>query len=566
MWTFALACIGAPAVVVVALYATRSRWMARLGALPPPRYGVRVRRNLPVPMADGAVLLADLYAPRAAGRFPTILIRSPWGRGWERPPFSLVYAYTAGRFAERGFQVLVQSVRERPAETAQHPANEAADGRATLAWIGAQPWFDGRLGWWGASYLGHVIWAAAPDAPPFLRAIMPITTSSRWRSFFYEGRLLALDRLLTVGFVTSLAGLPPLRAIAAAGRQRQAVAAAAHHLPVGAADVPLLGAPSPALRELLRHPDSADPYWRPVDHSERVGQVRAAAYLVAGWHDFFLRDALADYARLRAAGARPYLTIGPWSHVDQELSGFALREGLAWFDQALGQRPAPADDRPVRLLIMGVNEWRALPDWPPPAGERTFFLHPGGRLDPAPPVGPRDAASFRYDPADPPPALGGQLMTGSPGSVDNAPLEARSDVLSYTTAPLEADLEVIGEVRAELFCAFSAAQADIVARLCAVGADGVARNICDGAVRVANASAGTPGDGALLAQIALGPTAYRFQKGERVRLLVMGALHPRWARNLGVAEPDATATPAGVVEQTIFQNGDWPSALVLPVQ
>jgi predicted acyl esterase len=171
----------------LAAWGARRRWLGRLLDLPPARYGVDVERNLAVPMADGVVLRADHYWPRAAGAFPTILIRTPYGRGWDAPQMGLFSLFVAARFAERGYHVVVQTVRGRfdSGGGFDPRADDRADGRDTMAWIAAQPWFDGTLGMWGNSYLGYVQWAVAAEAPPLLKALVPSFTSATYYSRIY---------------------------------------------------------------------------------------------------------------------------------------------------------------------------------------------------------------------------------------------------------------------------------------------------------------------------------------------------------------------------------------------
>jgi putative CocE/NonD family hydrolase len=149
------------------------------------------------------------------------------------------------------------------------------------------------------------------------------------------------------------------------------------------------------------------------------------------------------------------------------------------------------------------------------------------------------------------------------GPLDNRPLEARPDVLTYTTAPLAADLEIIGTPRLELYARSSLAHTDFFARLCDVQPDGRSINICDGLLRV-TPGAGGPG-GILRLAWDLWPTAHRFRRGHRLRLQVASGAHPRWSRNPGTGEPPSTATRLLVADQTIYHDPDHPSALVLPV-
>ncbi len=296
-----------------------------------------------------------------------------------------------------------------------------------------------------------------------------------------------------------------------------------------------------------------------------MSRVRAATHLVSGWYDMLLHQLLDDYAQMRAAGQTPHLTIGPWRHLD--LTGVAetLRAGLAWFDVYLKGRRRRLRAKPVRIYLMGANVWREFDDFPPPSRETLLFLDARGKLaidatrvDSAP-------DEYRYDPANPTPSFGGCVYGAHAGSVDNRLLEARADVLTYTTAPLESDVDVIGRVRAELFVQSSLAHADFFARLCDVHPDGRSMNVCDGLIRIEPGVGEMQPDGTRRIVIDMWATAQRFVRGHRMRLQVSSGAHPRWARNLGTGEPLATATRMRIAEQKIFHDRAHPSILILPV-
>lgn len=564
IWLFTL-CLGVPLLAAVALYATRARWLAAAIRLPPARYRVHVARKLAVPMPDGVVLLTDRYSPRAPGPFPTILIRSPWGRGGLQAPLGQASVFVARRFAERGYHVLVQETRPRPATHSHRPTNEGADGRATVAWIATQPWFDGNLGWWGASYLGHIQWAAATDAPAALKALMPITTSARWYDFYYHDGALALERVLNILYTTGRLAQAPLHALPGLlRRQAEAVRAASLHLPLGTVDEVLLGEPDPGVREVIASGDPDAPLWRENDHRTALARVEAPAHLVAGWFDVFLRQQLDDYARLVAVGREPQLTIGPWHHTDSELSGAAMREGLDWFEAKLKGRREVLRALPVKLLVMGTQEWRSLPSWPPPSEPAHWYLTAEGALVEEPPTAAH-TVQFHFDPADPPPTVGGALLGTTAGRRDQGHVQARADVRRFVSPQLSAPIEVVGNVWLTLRVRTTVPWADVAARLCVVGADGVVRNLCDGLCRLTPDSTERQVDGDVMLRLRLGPTAYSFQTGERLELHIAGGLHALWARNLGTGEPASTGTQMHRCDYTLTLSPDTPAVLELPL-
>jgi uncharacterized protein len=242
-----------------------------------------------------------------------------------------------------------------------------------------------------------------------------------------------------------------------------------------------------------------------------------------------------------------------------------LRAGLAWFDTHLRGASGRLWERPVRLFVMGADEWRELDAWPPPARERRYFLHGHGLLSPAAAALDSPPDHYRYDPADPTPSVGGPLLSRYAGPRDNRALEARHDVLCYTTPLLEQAVEVAGAVRLELFFRSSVDHTDFFGPLCDVHPDGRSINICDGLLRVAPGAAAPQPDGSLRIMVDMWSTAHRFRAGHRIRLQVSSGAHPRWTRNLGTGEPLATGARMVAAAQTIYHDHVHPSALVLPV-
>jgi len=185
-------------VVGLSLYQSRRQLIGRALRLRPARYGVKVVDGLQIPMPDGARLGADLYTPRSPRLFPTLLLRTPYGRGARVAPSGMMMNFVAQRFAERGYNVLVQDMRGRFGSQGDFVPfiDEAADGRATLEWIERQDWFNGVLGMWGASYMGYAQWAAAIGASPALKALVPAVSSSNMPVSFLNQGAFGLDTTL----------------------------------------------------------------------------------------------------------------------------------------------------------------------------------------------------------------------------------------------------------------------------------------------------------------------------------------------------------------------------------
>ena len=540
-----------------------SRLAGWLFKFPPAEtYAVVHERDLKVALPDGVSLLGDHYFPRQGGRRPTILVRSPYGRAG-------LWGFLFGRpFAERGFQVFIQSCRGTFGSGGVFDAfrSERADGLATLAWLKQQPWFSGELATVGPSYLGFVQWAVAAEAGPELKALATMITSSEFRSVTYPGGSFGLDTGLTWINQISNQEKSPVAALLAVARATRTLRPVFGHLPLSAIDAAAVHRPVPFFRDWLAHTEPGDAWWAPVDFSAQVRQVTAPVHQFGGWYDIFLPHTLADYARLRQAGHQPYLTIGPWTHTDMRGLGTMLRESIIWCRaQVLGDR-SQLRQTPVRLFVMGADEWREYPDWPP-AGYRPqrwrFQSRQGLSLDP-----PAESLpdTYRYDPADPTPAVGGISLSDNAGPKDNRRLEARSDVLTYTSAPLAQAVEVIGPVSAELFTRSSLEHTDFFARLCDVDPTGKSINVCDGLLRLRPGEPAAEADGTRRVCIDLWPTAYQFRRGHRLRVQVSSGAHPRFARNLGGGEPLATGTTLKVAQQAVFHDPRHPSAIVLPVK
>jgi len=520
-----------------------------LGLPAPTTPGVDVERGVRLPAGDGVELLTDLYLPRPPEPRPAILIRTPYGR---TGPWGLF----ARAFAERGYHVIIQSCRGTFGSGGELTFSaEAADGRATADWIVKQRWSNGEIGTFGPSYLSFVQWALASTHPPQLKAMaIQIMSADRSRSY-YPGGAFALDNALTWTYQMSHQERSRLAGLLAQARSRRVLAPAFLHLPLRDADLLAAGHEVPYYRSWLEH-EPGDEFWRRQDFTPLLRQHRVPTSFVGGWYDYFLPYLLEDYRTLAAAGVDAQLVVGAWPHASPAglLAGF--REGLAWLDLHLRGQEARRAPARVRIEVMGARDRRHLADWPPPATPRRLHLQPGGALAESPPR-ESEPDRFRYDPADPTPAVGGTSLSSNSGPRDNRSLEARADVLTYTTTALGEDLDVIGPVLAELHMTSSTEHFDVFVRLCDVEPAGRSINVCDGILRCG------PGTTRPVS-VDLWPTAYRFARGHRVRLQVSGGAHPRFARNLGTGEPPATGTRLAVSDRAVHHDPERPSSVTLP--
>ncbi len=426
-----------------------------------------------------------------------------------------------------------------------------------MAWLREQGWFDGRLGTIGSSYLAYVQLALGGDPPPELKAAVLQVSLHDPAAIVYPGGVFALANVLAATAATfSSQGLA--RATRAVLRLQLRWKRASQVLPIRQACQQALGEPVPFLEQWLEHEDPGDAYWRQRGLDLPRWQVPTA--LQGGWYDAALDQTLAQYQALRASGCAVSLLVGPWSHASAFSKDGLVRvsrDALAWMTERLAGDDAAELRAPVRVFVGGAAQWRDLDTWPPHEGSQAWYLNARGGLG-------RDAqetggsSSLRYDPADPTPSVGGQLFSPEAGSRDNHAIEARPDVLIFTSPPLTGPLDVLGPVRAELHLRASTERAHVFARLCDVDPGGRSRNVTDGIVRLG------PGQGTVT--VPMSSTGHRFTAGHRLRLQVSGGAHPRFARNTGTGEPVATATRLVPTDIEVYHDPDRPSALLLPVQ
>jgi putative CocE/NonD family hydrolase len=530
---------------------------------------VEVERDVKVPMPDGVVLLTDVYHPVGVAGAPTLLERTPYGRNFMVPQ-------AGSEFAARGYRYVLQACRGTDGSGGTHSYfAEAPDGRATADWIAEQPWFDGRMGSFGASYMGFTQWALASTKPPHLKA-MAVALSTSVRNFsWYPGDSLALEVIIPwdLGAVQfnkpQNAGIISDVSPEAIERRMAELRSAFQHLPLGDVIRHVAGEDLPLFQDQLTHDRADDPFWAPIDFRDLLASWSVPTLLVDGWHDYPLPGVCDDYAAIRGAGAPVRLRIGAGGHIGGGGEGGMTDAPLDWFDTYLLERPdlltAPLPTRPVTVHVQGEGgQWRDLDDWPPPETLPTrWYLHPGGRLASDPPSKPSEPDRYRYDPADPTPAVGGiGMLTG--GAADNRSLEARPDVVVYTSDPLEQALELVGPVAAELFVTSSLDHTDFYVCVCDVYPDGRSINVCDGLQRFGPATIVRAPDGTFVAPVRVWPAGHRFAVGHRLRVQVSSGAHPVYARNLGTGERPATATSMRLADQAVCHEPGRSSSITLP--
>lgn len=555
---------------------------------------VQIDFDVAVPMTDGTILRADIYRPGTGeGPWPVLVQRTPYGK---RAPSSTLIIDLLTAVA-RGFIVVQQDTRGRfESEGTWQPwTHEISDGRDTIEWAAALPGSNGKVGMFGASYTGNTQWATAIAGPPALRAIAPgVTWSDPLDGLHQRGGALELG---LNGFWTLLTGVAELPRrhtdadlIAAVQSLINDFDSLTNHgyweLPAGR--LPALsryGGPDIGTQATLANPNAVLPHRIAGNHQN----IKVPSFNIGGWYDIFLQGTLDNYIASVAAGNNSTLLVGPWEHGSLLTTGtghtghvnFGVAASTAmvggatsltdlelqWFEHWLGTREKDEqfDQAPVKIFVMGTNQWREEREWPLSRAVNTpWYLHSSGKLETTPPTDLRHEApdTFTYDPADPVITCGGPLVMSSDfpaGPFDQTAVESRSDVLTYTSDILAEDLEVTGRINMRLYAATDAPSTDWVVRLCDVDDKGVSRNITDGIVRTHQPKSEGPYD------IDLWSTSNTFLAGHRIRIQVTSSNFPRWDRNTNTGEPPAHATTLRLAHQQIYNDHLRPSHIILPV-
>lgn len=530
-----------------------------------------------VKMRDGVELATDVYLPSGVGKFPTLLVRDMYSNGT-----------TAGRqryakFAtSNGYAFVFQSVRGRyDSEGNWYPYfPEINDGDDTLSWIADQPWSDGKVGMFGTSYLASVQWLAAVNRNPALLAIIPaMSPGNYYRDVAYPGGAFSL--LSRARWGIGLAGSRTSTMFPVDWINE------IDHLPIQTLGESL-GFNVRHFQDWLKHP-SYDAYWEPVNLGRRATEMSVPALNIGGWYDVFLRSTLGSYQTMKkeaaseTARAGQRLIIGPWPHGwnastrtgDQEFGEASLIDVeplyLEWFDYWLKDGPRPRG-APIRIFVMGDNVWRDETEWPLARTDyQSYFLQSDGSLSSDSPAADARPRKYDYDPANPVPTLGGNIMEPSlRGPYDQAPLDGRDDILRFLTSPFGERTEITGPIRAEIYAASSATDTDFMVKLVVVKPNGVAFNLVDGVIRARYREGFEepkliePGK-VYKYDIDLWATSYVLSPGDRLRVDITSSNFPRLARNLNTGAPFAQTTEMQIARQTIYLSRDNASRLVLPV-
>lgn len=535
-----------------------------------------------VPMRDGVTLSTDIWLPSAQGKYPAILLRTPYQKAPQFERYRLRY------FVEHGYAVILQDVRGRGDSGGRFHFyfSEGKDGYDTIEWIAKQPWSNGHVGTSGASYLGTVQWLAAREQPPHLKCMIPTAPSGRpFDELPYLGGAFIGPRMLE--WLNDTSG----RASQGPSAKNLDIEAILKHRPLLTMDE-FMGRRIPLWKEFLQHP-TLDGYWRPLNfQQEDFQRIHIPALTVTGWFDGDQAGAISYWEGMSAHNPdnrNVHLIIGPWNHAQTYLGGKLQMGDIAlapqsilniqeirrkFFDWCLKGTPASFGQPRAQVYVTGEDRWYYFDSYPPPqVTMQPLYFHSDGRANSLHGDGtlswqvPEDEKPdrFTYNPHDPVPVIGRGL--------DQRPVQRRDDVLVYTTDKLTDSLQVIGRVFVYLYASSSALDTDFTAKIQDVYPDGRALALGSTAAGVKRARYRggyeqtellTPGEPALF-KIELFDIGHTFKPGHRIRVEVSSSAFPLVSPNQNTGNPVATDTEWKNADQTIYHNRQRPSHILLPV-
>jgi predicted acyl esterase len=529
---------------------------AQQSFLPPP--AAFIGRPVQIPMRDGQSLAADVYLPKGDGKYPTVLIQTPYNKDPMRPWWLGEGRWGASSlFTDPNYAFVVMDWRGKFASrSAQLPGkqpNIGQDGFDAVVWIAKQDWSNGKVATWGLSALGRVQYETARENPPNLVCAVPIVMPLNldYDAYFPGGALWEEFALMLgrIGF----------------------------------------GA---AIRDNLAARPLKNEAWQAIATNFVKGEdFRIPMLFIGGWFDIYTDGVISAFETARAKGgekarAHSRLIMGPWVHgIDQLKNGqlefsaahyFGMKKARAFIDYWVRGVPNSFDktEAPITYFQMGANEWRTTESWPPKdSRERAYYFGSAKTLSTQTPKADAPPLTFRYDPANPAPTVGGHVLTPElqPGPADQREkVESRSDVLVFSTPAMEKDLAITGKVKIKLFVSSDRPDTDFTAILTDVYPDGRSISITEGVrrMRLRNSTAKEelmkPGE-VYPVTIELTNTALTFLKGHRVRVIVSSSNYPKYALNLNDGGPMYRKAAGLVATNTVYADKQRPSALILPV-
>jgi putative CocE/NonD family hydrolase len=567
-----------------------------------PTFAVKEEPNVRVAMRDGIKLGTDVYRPEKEGKYPAILVRTPYKKEFQ--------SLTGRYYARRGYVVAIQDCRGRfSSEGVWEPfVNEPKDGYDTIEWLAAQPWCNGKVAMIGGSYVGWVQWWAAIERPPHLVTIIPNVSPPdpffnipyEYGAFFLTGAIWWAE-VLETGATADLSGEKMKASIEKQGEYGKLLM----KLPVIDLDKTILGKENAYWRKWIAHPTNDD-YWKQASFLDRLDGVRIPVFHQSGWFDGDGIGSKLNYLRMAELGhSNQKLVLGPWGHTDvatrthgkHDFGPQALRDlprdYLRWFDYWLkGVDNGVLKEPLVSIFVMGSNKWLNGPKYPLPETKfEKWYLAGGGKANTSagdgklqrdPPAMDAAADRYTYDPADPTPHpdhLPAEKDADKEPAKDKKPYnkdrreeltKGRRDMLVYVSAPTDKPYTFAGPVSAVLYAASSAKDTDWFVRLLTVDDKGKVFPLVDGKIRarfrqsMSQPTLLEPGQ-VYEYHLDLWQTGITVPKGHRLRVEVASAAFPLFSRNLNTGGHNETETNYVPAEQTIYHNAQYPSYVVLPM-
>lgn len=508
-----------------------------------------------IAMADGVRLATDVYLPDdRTDPVPTIYIATPYGKVSGKSYASIM--------CPQGYAVVSQDIRGRGKSEGNdaivfhhHGWAKNRDGQDTLRWIAAQRWSNGRVGTLGGSAVGITQNMEAPGAPDCLQAqYVEVACSDFYSQAAYQGGAFRL--CLLEGWLKGTQMDPE------------------------------------NLRTFVAHP-SKDDFWAELDPESQATRVNAPGVFVGGWYDIFNQGSINSFLAIQNLGGprargRCRLIMGPWAHgpfnelvypANAERSRVKAGDFRRWFDSTLkDEANGAADDKPVHYYVMGDttdsnapgNYWRAADTWPPRVESRPYYFHADGRLAAGAPTENDAAKTYKYDPKNPVPTIGGQNLLIPKGPMDQAKVESRDDVLLFTSDVLDAPLEVSGRIMAKLYVASDCPDTDFTVKLCDVYPDGRSMLVTDGILRARHRVSLShedflqPGE-VYEIEVDLWSTSLVLNRGHRLRVAVSSSNNPRFEPNPNTGHAFRADAETRVATNTLHLSATRPSHIVLPI-
>jgi uncharacterized protein len=579
-----------------AIFLVTACWLhAQPGGLPRVEE-IRIHRYLAAPMRDGVKLYGDLYRPAREGKFPVLIVRTPYGVQRDGVHETMI------KFAQQGYAAYVQDVRGRyESEGKWEPfRTEAEDGYDTIEWAAKQPWSNGKVALEGGSYLGHVQWRAASLSPPSLVTMFPAVASTNiYKNWLSHGGAFRLSFNYGWGVVRmpNRIMLPQYWHTEKYAPDQLKYDRILRHLPLNDIDVQSGGNAVPHFRDWLKH-QSYDQYWKSISDEESFEKVKVPTHTSGGWFDIFVNATINGFTGMRRTGGtekarrESKMIIGAWGHGpsqkfgDVDFGPVANRDlferQLRWYNHYLkGEDNGIDREPPVEIFYMGVNKWHYEKDWPIPGTEFKPYYLSGAKANGSSGSGSLSASKpaaagadkYSYDPNNPVPTLGGNNCCGTPtaaGPKDQRPIESRNDVLVYTSEALGSALAIAGPVKMKLFAATDGRDTDWMVKLVDVHPNGFAMNVAEGILRARFRNGLDKME--LLEpnkvyefDVEMAGTANVFQPGHKIRVDITSSNFPQFDRNPNTGEDLGVSAKVRIAAQTVHHGGTQASHIVLPV-